>query len=99
MSDDTALVAALTVIQARGAIGERSLHDAVAHGDRFVDLVPEGPRLLVDLGSGGGLPGLVIAWRRPDISVTMVERRAIACRSAASGGDLLGHAGPLHGAR
>jgi len=76
MADDTELLAALAVIQARGAIGERSLVDAVAHADRFVELVPLGSRSLVDLGSGGGLPALVIAWRRPDVGVTMVERRA-----------------------
>jgi 16S rRNA (guanine527-N7)-methyltransferase len=76
MADDSELLAALAVIQARGAIGERSLVDAVSHADRFVELVPTGSRSLVDLGSGGGLPALVIAWRRPDVSVTMVERRA-----------------------
>ena len=76
MADDTELLAALAVIQARGAIGERSLAGAVSHADRFVELVPTGCRSLVDLGSGGGLPALVIAWRRPDVSVTMVERRA-----------------------
>jgi hypothetical protein len=76
MADDAELLAALAVIQARGAIGERSLAGAVSHADRFVELVPSGPRSLVDLGSGGGLPALVIAWRRPDVSVTMVERRA-----------------------
>ena len=76
MTDDTELLAALAVIQARGAIGERSLGGAVSHADRFVALVPTGPRSVVDLGSGGGLPALVIAWRRPDVAVTMVERRA-----------------------
>ena len=76
MPDDARLLAALAVIQARGAIGERSLIDAVAHADRFVALIPSGPRSVVDLGSGGGLPALVIAWRRPDLMVTMVERRA-----------------------
>jgi 16S rRNA G527 N7-methylase RsmG len=76
MTDDTPLLAALAVIQARGAIGERSLDDAVGHADRFVDLIPPGARTLIDLGSGGGLPALVIAWRRPDLMVTMVERRA-----------------------
>ncbi|MBK5333863.1 MAG: class I SAM-dependent methyltransferase [Ilumatobacteraceae bacterium] len=76
MTDDTELLAALAVIQARGAIGERSLISAVSHADRFVDLIPNGFRSLVDLGSGGGLPALVIAWRRHDVSVTMVERRA-----------------------
>ena len=32
--------------------------------------------IVVDLGSGGGLPGLVIAARRPDVQLTLVERRA-----------------------
>ena len=76
MTDDTELIAALEVIQARGAIGERSLVAAVAHADRFVDLIPAGPRSVIDLGSGGGLPALVICRRRPDLTVTMVERRA-----------------------
>jgi 16S rRNA G527 N7-methylase RsmG len=75
MADDSRLLAALAVIRARGAIGERSLTDAIAHADRFVGLIPEGRRTVVDLGSGGGLPALVIAWRRPDLTVTMVERR------------------------
>jgi 16S rRNA (guanine527-N7)-methyltransferase len=47
----------------------------VAHADRFVSLIPAAARSLVDLGSGGGLPALVIAWRRNDLDVTMVERR------------------------
>jgi len=76
MADDAPLLAALAVIQARGAIGEQSLPDAVAHADRFVDLIPDRARSLVDLGSGGGLPALVIAWRRQDLEVTMVERRS-----------------------
>lgn len=76
MTDDSRLLGALAVIQARGAIGERSLQAGVAHADRFVELIPAGRRAVVDLGSGGGLPALVIAWRRPDVLVTMIERRA-----------------------
>ncbi len=76
MTDDSLLIAALATIQQRGAIGERSLPAAVEHADRFVRLVPEDCRTLIDLGSGGGLPALVIAWRRRDVAVTMVERRA-----------------------
>ena len=67
MTDDAELLAALAVIQARGAIGERSLVDAVAHADRFVDLVPASLVDCVDLGSAGDCPALVIAWRRPDV--------------------------------
>lgn len=33
-------------------------------------------RLIVDLGSGGGTPGLVVAWYRPDDEVVLIERRA-----------------------
>jgi 16S rRNA (guanine527-N7)-methyltransferase len=75
MADDSSLLAALAVIQTRGAIGAGSLIDAVAHADRFVAQIPADARTLVDLGSGGGLPGLVIGWHRPDLEVTLVERR------------------------
>jgi 16S rRNA (guanine527-N7)-methyltransferase len=36
------------------------------------DLLPEGTDVC-DLGSGAGLPGLVLAIRRPDLQVTLVE--------------------------
>lgn len=35
--------------------------------------LPEGPMRLVDIGSGAGLPGLVIAVRRPDLQVELIE--------------------------
>ncbi|MCB0979289.1 MAG: class I SAM-dependent methyltransferase, partial [Ilumatobacter sp.] len=47
----------------------------IAHAGRFVSRLPHGPGTLADLGSGGGLPGLVIAVARPDLWVTLVERR------------------------
>lgn len=75
MTDDTALEAALTAIAERGAIGERSLPVAIAHADQFVAAVPVTAQRLVDLGSGGGLPGLVVAVRCPWLQVTLVERR------------------------
>jgi 16S rRNA (guanine527-N7)-methyltransferase len=77
MPDDD-LVRVLSEIQRRGAIGRTSLPDEIAHADRFVRALPPvgtGPMSLVDLGSGGGLPGLVIAHRRPELVVTLVERR------------------------
>jgi len=75
MPDDSLLLSALRAIQARGAIGESSLEQAIVHAEQFVAALPAQVGTLVDLGSGGGLPGLVIAVRRPEISVTLVERR------------------------
>lgn len=73
--NDARLNAALAAIQARGAIGEASLPRAIEHAEQFLRQIPPEARALVDLGSGGGLPGLVIAVHRPDLSVTLVERR------------------------
>ena len=75
VADDAPLLSALSDIRARGAIGEASLPAAVAHADRFVDRIPVSAASLVDLGSGGGLPGLVLAWRRPALPITLVDRR------------------------
>jgi 16S rRNA (guanine527-N7)-methyltransferase len=76
MTDDDALLVALQAIQARGAIGESSLSRAVEHAEQYVHKVPASAGTLCDLGSGGGLPGLVIAVRCPTLRITLVERRA-----------------------
>ena len=74
-ADDAVLRGVLASIQERGGIGTTSLDDAIAHADRYVALLPAGSARIADLGSGGGLPGLVIAWRRPDLRLVLVERR------------------------
>ena len=38
----------------------------------LTDLLPEGASV-VDLGAGAGLPGITLAVRRPDLTVTLVE--------------------------
>lgn len=35
---------------------------------------------MLDLGSGGGLPGLVLATYRPELELTLLETRQRACR-------------------
>jgi 16S rRNA G527 N7-methylase RsmG len=75
MPDDEPLLETLALVRERGPIGERSLTAAVAHADRFVALIPTSAQSMVDLGAGGGLPGLVVAWRRRAMRVTLVERR------------------------
>jgi 16S rRNA (guanine527-N7)-methyltransferase len=79
MTDDAALTRVLSEIQRRGAIGRGPIDAAIAHARRFVAALPEPVPgvdvITVDLGSGGGLPGLVIAVDRPDVQLTLVERR------------------------
>lgn len=43
---------------------------------QIVPLIPGSATTLVDLGSGGGFPGLVIAAMRPDLQLTMIEADA-----------------------
>jgi 16S rRNA (guanine527-N7)-methyltransferase len=69
-----ALDEVLRTIRERGSIGT-TIDEAVAHSRRFVERLPIDCSTLVDLGSGGGLPGLVIAVDRPAIQVVLVERR------------------------
>jgi 16S rRNA (guanine527-N7)-methyltransferase len=73
----------------------------------LADLVPAGADV-ADLGSGAGLPGLVLAIRRPDLQVTLVEpllRRTTFLEEAAGSLGLdnvevrRGRAEELHGAR
>lgn len=61
----------LTSIDTPIAAWERHALDALALLPLLQDLAP-GSRL-VDIGSGGGLPGVPIALARPDLQVTLVE--------------------------
>jgi 16S rRNA G527 N7-methylase RsmG len=75
MADDAALLHVLQSLRERGAIGEVSLAGAVAHAASFVAAVPTAATALLDLGSGGGLPGLVIATRLPHLRIVLTDRR------------------------
>jgi 16S rRNA G527 N7-methylase RsmG len=64
---------------------ERHYGEALA----ALPLLPAGSGTLLDVGSGAGFPGLVIAAARPDLAVTLLEPRErrwaflmAACRSA-----------------
>jgi len=46
----------------------------------MTELVPAGPATVVDIGSGAGLPGIVLALLRPDLDVTLLEPMERRCR-------------------
>jgi len=52
-------------------VWERHFADSL----QLLDFVPRGTAPWVDLGSGAGIPGLVLACARPDDSVVLVESR------------------------
>lgn len=48
--------------------------EAVVHSRRYGAALPQGARV-IDLGSGAGIPGLVLAWDRTDLRVTLLDVR------------------------
>lgn len=59
--------------QRRGLIGRADLDVTVTHAAGFASGADAPPFRLVDLGSGGGVPGLVLAERWPHTDVWLVE--------------------------
>ncbi len=71
------LVDALTEAQHLGFLGARPITEVIEHAGAFVEALSElsANARVIDLGSGGGVPGLVIAADRPDLYVTLLDRR------------------------
>lgn len=78
MDDATraALDDALASSQRIGMLGDRPVAEVIEHAGAFVDALQDVHGVVIDLGSGGGVPGLVIAAARPDLRVVLVDRRA-----------------------
>ena len=70
------LIRIFSVAQRIGALGSQPVKDMIAHACAFADALPLSVRTCVDLGSGAGVPGLVIAIARPEIQLTLVDRRS-----------------------
>ncbi|HLH99324.1 MAG TPA: RsmG family class I SAM-dependent methyltransferase [Acidimicrobiales bacterium] len=78
---DSALLAVLDASKAAGFLGPGPAAAHVAHGMGFVAawlaVRPDrDPRCLLDLGSGGGVPGLVLAFAWPDTEVVLLDGSA-----------------------
>lgn len=55
--------------RARAELRERHLPECSA----FAETLPRGPAQVLDVGSGGGFPGMVVAILRPDLEVTLLD--------------------------
>jgi len=49
--------------------------EAIDHARAVADALDDVTGRVVDLGAGGGLPGFVIARSRPDLRLTLIDRR------------------------
>lgn len=66
--------------RALGFLGPGPVEAHVAHSSAFVDALVGVEGRVVDLGSGGGVPGLVVALARPDLDVVLVDAMGKRCR-------------------
>lgn len=72
-ADDAPLIAALEEQRRLGVLGT-SVAEAIRHSERYLEPLA-GRDVVLDLGSGAGVPGLVIAWRLPAVQVILLDAR------------------------
>ena len=88
---DTRLLEVLERSRSLGFLGPGSVRVHIEHANGFVAGIVRAPTRLLDLGSGGGVPGLVLARRWPTSYVVLLdarERRCVFLREAARDLDL-----------
>ena len=68
--------AVLEESQRLGFLGERDISEVIDHARAFVGALDGVTGTVADLGSGGGVPGFVIAHDRPDLHLVLMDRRA-----------------------
>ena len=61
--------------QRLGALGPRPITEVIEHARQFLPALEHVSGRVVDIGTGAGIPGLVIAQDRPDLLITLVDRR------------------------
>lgn len=66
----------LEMAQRVGTLGDRPIPEVIAHARQFVDALTDVSGRIIDIGTGAGVPGLVIADDRPDLEVVLADRRA-----------------------
>jgi 16S rRNA (guanine527-N7)-methyltransferase len=76
---DAALLAQLERARRLGFLGPGPVEEHVAHAAVFVDALADVGGCVADLGSGGGVPGLVLAVARPDLEVLLVDSMERRC--------------------
>ena len=76
MTDIAALKEVLERAQRLGTLGDRPIDEVIAHARNFVAALEGISGRVIDIGTGAGVPGLIIAYDRPDFHVVLADRRA-----------------------
>jgi 16S rRNA (guanine527-N7)-methyltransferase len=88
------LLSVLERARTEGALGPGPVAPHVAHARAMASVVEAAlggvPTAVLDLGSGGGLPGLVLALCWPDATVVLLDASARRCRGLRQATDGLG---------
>ncbi len=80
----------LASAQRLGTLGDRPIPEVIDHARQFVDALEGVTGPVIDIGTGAGVPGLVLADARPDLQLTLVDRRATRMDALALGVTSLG---------
>ncbi len=59
-----------------GFLGPGPIRAHIEHADRYLTALPSSTAYMIDLGSGGGVPGLVILAARPNLSAVLLDAAA-----------------------
>lgn len=77
---DEALLAQLERSRALGFLGPGPVEEHVRHAAGFLAALEGVSGRLIDLGSGGGVPGLIIGRARPDLELVLLDAMGKRCR-------------------
>ena len=76
---ELSLTGALERSRELGFLGPGEIGPQVTHARAWLEVLRPGVRVM-DLGSGGGLPGLVLAVERQDLELTLLDSQARRCQ-------------------
>ena len=83
------LLAVLETVKGEGALGPGPVGEHLEHALAWAAVLPA-PVRFIDLGSGGGLPGLVLALVFPEARATLLDARARRTESLLRSVEVLG---------
>ena len=80
----------LGTAQRLGTLGALPIPDVIAHSRQFVGALAGITGTVMDIGTGAGVPGLIIAVDRPDLTLVLTDRREARMDALARGVTAMG---------